>query len=211
MKNCPKCGKQHEKSGTYCSHSCANSRKHSVETKQNISIALSGKKRPNVPLGGCFKRHDDVKHICSICGKQSIVRYSDRNKKTCGAEDCITFAKVGKRTYINGTRNPTWFFNPFENKEVLLESSWEVEIANFLIQNNIKWIRPKFIKWIDSLGKTRRYFPDFYLPDYDLYLDPKNPYCMKRDKEKIEIISSKVSLIVGDINTIKEQTLCKIT
>ena len=60
------------------------------------------------------------------------------------------------------------------------------------------------IKWVDSNNKTRRYFPDFYLPKYDRYLDPKNPYCMKQDEEKLKIISSMVDIIYGDKDMIKE-------
>lgn len=45
------------------------------------------------------------------------------------------------------------------------------------------WIRPKtgFI-WTDEGNK---YYPDFYLPDYDVYLDPKNSYLQLKDKVKI--------------------------
>ena len=35
-------------------------------------------------------------------------------------------------------------------------------------------------------GKRRHYFPDFYLPKYDLYLDPKNDYLITKDKVKIQ-------------------------
>lgn len=35
------------------------------------------------------------------------------------------------------------------------------------------------VYWDDD-GKQRRYVPDFYLPKYDLYLDPKNDYLIKK-------------------------------
>lgn len=40
MKTCPKCGKEHEKPGTFCSRICANSRKWTDEQKQQRSIQL---------------------------------------------------------------------------------------------------------------------------------------------------------------------------
>jgi len=43
MKQCPKCNKQHEKAGVFCSRSCANSRVFSDEAKLKKSIALKGK------------------------------------------------------------------------------------------------------------------------------------------------------------------------
>ena len=55
-------------------------------------------------------------------------------------------------------------------------------------KNGIRWIRPKPMPWIDSSGKRHNYFADFYLPDYDLFLDPKNEYCFKVQAEKIDYI-----------------------
>lgn len=61
------------------------------------------------------------------------------------------------------------------------------------------------IKWVDKNNKVRRYYPDFYLPDYNVYLDPKNPYCLERDKEKLNYITNIVSLIYDDIKLIKDE------
>jgi hypothetical protein len=62
-----------------------------------------------------------------------------------------------------------------EYKGILLDSSWEYELAKRLDSINIKWDRPKPLKWKDEEGFIHNYFPDFYLLDYNLYLDPKNP------------------------------------
>ena len=43
MKQCPKCDKEHDLSGKFCSRSCANSRVFSDEAKLKKSIALKGK------------------------------------------------------------------------------------------------------------------------------------------------------------------------
>jgi hypothetical protein len=68
----------------------------------------------------------------------------------------------------------------------ILESSYEVRTAKILDNLNIKWVKVRtgYI-WNDN-GKIRRYVPDFYLPDYDVFLDPKNDYLIKIDKIKIE-------------------------
>lgn len=39
MKTCPKCSKTHEKSGTYCSRTCANSRSFTAESKEKKRIS----------------------------------------------------------------------------------------------------------------------------------------------------------------------------
>jgi len=59
---------------------------------------------------------------------------------------------------------------------IKLGSSFELTVAKSLDANNIKWCKPSPIKYKDPTGKIRQYFPDFYLPEFDVYLDPKNDY-----------------------------------
>lgn len=71
---------------------------------------------------------------------------------------------------------------------ILLESSWELKLALDLDANNIEYVQPKPFIWIDDENQTRRYYPDFYLPQHDIYLDPKNPYLQKLDARKFELV-----------------------
>lgn len=71
---------------------------------------------------------------------------------------------------------------------IYMDSSWEIELAKRLDFLNIRWNRPNPIPWVDKMGKTHNYFPDFHLLDYDLYLDPKNPAAYLNQKEKIECV-----------------------
>lgn len=73
-------------------------------------------------------------------------------------------------------------------KNIWLDSSWEFELAKRLDELNIEWIRPNPLKWIDKKGIEHNYFPDFYLVNQDLYLDPKNSAAYENQKEKIEIL-----------------------
>ena len=70
-------------------------------------------------------------------------------------------------------------------KNVTLDSSYELILAKDLDMNGIIWVRPKSLIWMDGLQK-RRYIPDFYLPEFDVYLDPKNDYLIKKDQRKID-------------------------
>ena len=65
--------------------------------------------------------------------------------------------------------------------ETILQSTYELECSKVLDELGIKWIRPKMLKY----DETRRYFADFYLPDFDIWLDPKNDFKAKQDEEKI--------------------------
>lgn len=75
-----------------------------------------------------------------------------------------------------------------EYKGIMLDSSWEYALAKRLDELQIKWVRPKPLKWVDENGDEHNYFPDFYLEEYDLYLDPKNPAAYQNQKEKVEIL-----------------------
>lgn len=66
-------------------------------------------------------------------------------------------------------------------KEVCLQSTFELKCSQLLNELKIQWIRPSALKY-----DGKNYFPDFYLPDFDLYLDPKNSYKAKLDTIKIE-------------------------
>lgn len=73
-------------------------------------------------------------------------------------------------------------------KDVLLDSSWELALAERLDALNIKWLRPEPILWLDEDGVKHHYFADFYLPEYNLFLDPKNPAAVKAQQDKITIL-----------------------
>jgi hypothetical protein len=92
-----------------------------------------------------------------------------------------------------------------EYKGILLDSSWELELAKRLDELNIKWIRPDPIPWIDENGVARNYFPDFYLIDYDRYLDPKNKHAIKVQEKKLKILLTQYD----NINIIDSLEGCK--
>lgn len=141
---------------------------------------------------------------CNGCKKYFVASHVKGNleRKTC-SDKCKVFASVGVRKYQNGSRKPRFYFNKHQNKKILLESSWEVKIAKELDLMDIKWIRPDPISWYDEFkNKNRYYYPDFYIPSFNLYLDPKNPYCLNKDKHKLEVVSKKINLIFGDVDYI---------
>lgn len=67
--------------------------------------------------------------------------------------------------------------------EVTLQSTYEKAMQELLDKHSILWVRPSYLKY-----DNRKYYPDFYLPAYDLYLDTKNSYLAKIDKQKIESV-----------------------
>lgn len=71
-----------------------------------------------------------------------------------------------------------------------VQGTWERNIAEQLDRMHIKWIklttnRDTFLYEMD--GYTKRYTPDIYLPEYDVYLEIKG-YWWGRDREKMDIV-----------------------
>lgn len=79
---------------------------------------------------------------------------------------------------------------------VKLDSSWEEALAKRLDAIEVTWIRPDPIKWIDENGITHNYFPDFYLVDFDVYLDPKNPYAIKSQQSKLNCLIIQIKNLI---------------
>lgn len=94
------------------------------------------------------------------------------------------FSKLNHRRLMRHTQE----YTKKNGEIVLMDSSWEIALAKRLDELNIKWQRPTPLPWIDSTGKQRNYFSDFYLPEYDIFLDPKNSAAYANQIEKIEYV-----------------------
>ena len=71
----------------------------------------------------------------------------------------------------------------------VVKSYGELEIANYLFCNNIKYIYEKEYKYDTTTYEYQQYTPDFYLPEYDIYIeyfgiDENNDVAPYIDKEK---------------------------
>lgn len=112
----------------------------------------------------------------------------------------------------NNNRHAGWYESPIAGR-VWLESSWEVKCAQVLDKHGIDWRRPKeSFEWFDVEGKRHLYHPDFYLPDTDLYLDPKNPHRQQMDAFKIDDVRSRhpIKLLILSRDEIEEQRLLEL-
>jgi hypothetical protein len=176
-----------------CSAKCNNyGRSHSTETKNRISSKLKGQHRPNTQ-----KRE---LRTCLICHTQFYIQPCKKNvtcSRSCGNK--VAFqnrkSKSHKCLYIK-------YLNKFDNNIVVLQSNWELQIANYLDKNNICWLRPKPLPWTCKKNIKHLYYPDFYVPELDLYLDPKNDQVIKQDQEKLRQIQKDVNLVYGSVLTI---------
>ena len=162
---CEKCGKvitEKYGSGRFCSKSCANSRQHSEETKNKMSIANKGK----IPYNK-NKILSKTIYYCSICGKQLR-----RKTKTGFCQDCLNNSDVGKQyradigkviqeKLIASGKHIGW-----QSRNILSypEKFW-ISVLN---NNNIPF-QPNYpIKQKDNVNY---YFLDFYIEKNDKKID----------------------------------------
>lgn len=209
--NCNEPIEYKKKNNKFCNRSCSatynNLRRpsKSIETRSKISIA--NKNRIITPdLLKVYQQTADHMKVkrkiiyyskpkrCNICNE--IILYDRRTRLTCSRQ-CNIIAST-QRTYQNGSKKYFYY------KGIALESSWELNVAKLLDSLNIKWSRPHPMHYIDQKNKSRIYYPDFHLTDYDIFLDPKNEYCMRKDAYKMQQIEKQIYIVYGNINKIKE-------
>tara|TARA_Y100000310_G_scaffold298831_1_gene333129 strand:- start:879 stop:1253 length:375 start_codon:yes stop_codon:yes gene_type:complete len=97
-----------------------------------------------------------------------------------------------------------------DGKDVMMDSTWEVAMARRLDELSVKWIRNSDLKleYVTRGRRKRKYIPDFYLPDYDLYIEVKGYWTdaarhkmkdvQKRNPVKILIVESLSE--ISDVN-----------
>ena len=163
-------------------------------SKEAREKALKTKREKGITNQFTKAKADGKKVSCSDETKKKISDslkgrgFSDERKKNI-SDACL---KSNHRRLVRSIR-------PYTMKDgsvVMLDSSWEQLLAERLDQLNVDWVRPGPMKWIDSTGKQRNYFPDFYLPKFDLYLDPKNPIAAKQQNEKVEWLRINIKNLV---------------
>ena len=86
-----------------------------------------------------------------------------------------------------------------EYKGIVLQSKWELQVAIYLDENNIHWERPTLGHEYIFEGNLHLYFPDFYLIDYDTYIEVKG---WKQPKDECKWRDFKYKLKVIDRNSI---------
>lgn len=191
-KICPKCQTLHNLNGVYCSRSCANSRgPRTKEFKEQVSAKLKGKNfhtEESIINGilskGLTPSSNKPNMTCIICHNNT----NTKHRKTCSKECYRILTKLQSQKHPKcGGQKHTKRTKISNNKGVIFvaESSYEVSLSEILNCLDIEWSRPSFFWYTDTNGNQRRYYPDFYLPTYDLYIDPKNEYLIKTDIDKI--------------------------
>lgn len=176
---CEKCKKEYTWKETqpfyskrFCSKFCSHSHIVSNEQKQKISLALKNKYKKDIIDLPYYKK-------CSRCG-QEFLCYNDKRKNcdNCKGTKGLHY-KVKDSSKMGGLRehggkvkNYIKYINRYNNEMTL--NQCEYKIAKYLDSLSYKWNRNlKGFDYIDEKGNNRKFYPDFYIQDLDLYVEFK--------------------------------------
>lgn len=88
---------------------------------------------------------------------------------------------------------------------IKLDGKWELEVAKYLDKNSIQWERPSIGIEYEWNNKIHLYFPDFYLSDYNTYIEVKG-LVRERDYAKWKSINNLIVIKAKEINDIRNES-----
>lgn len=195
-KNCNNELNYNKRFNIFCSSSCAASQNNTLRPPGHPSrIKNNHTRSKKVKTFADGRPKYSVISFCTECNK--TIRY--KRVKTCSKEcrNQIFSRNAKNNTKFGGNKNTRaygWYFSPTAGK-VWLESSYEAKVAQELDQHKITWIRPKYLTY-----KNKKYFADFFLTEFNVYLDPKNDYLIQKDQDKIKAVMEENNVLIIILN-----------
>lgn len=171
----------HKKENTFCNKSCS-------AIYQNIS-----KTKPKKISMRSIWQQNRLLIECKECGISfSVTRKESKHRKYCSVS-CSNKNKY----HINSTRKKTCVYKGYK-----MDSGAEYQFALLLDKHNIVWIKntKTYFMFTDSDGKSRKYYPDFYLVDYNYWIEIKGKRYIRKD-DNLRLAS------VGNIERIMSNNL----
>lgn len=159
MKTCLKCNAEHNKSGKFCSRSCANSRGPRTEDfKQKVRKALTGRIGHSSNKGKYFVER--ISTYCMGCGGEFVSKVTE-SRKYCSNE-CWHNHSGGYRP--GSGRSKSGYY-----KGIYCGSTYELCWVIYNLDHNIKFTR--FDGLLEKNGL--KYYPDFLLSDKKTIVETK--------------------------------------
>jgi predicted nucleic acid-binding Zn ribbon protein len=208
--NCPVCNKEfigYEYLNKSCSKECGNI----LKSKNNKRHWL-GKTKENTP------------QLMKISLSKLGIKRTEKHKKNISNGTKIGMKKNWEKfIFTNKNRNKDFFKNPqwiiknqqsrannikkgkWRYKGINFRSSWETKFAQLLDNNNIKWNYEKKLFIFNNEGIVIRYLPDFYLSEYDLWIEIKGWKSIKSMLKYNIFKKENKSLLIDDINQFENE------
>ena len=142
------------------------------------------------------------KKISENSRRQMTEFYKDDKNKDLWSDKMLKAVRDNPDSYSKS--NVSGRVKMYEINDTQVKGTWELEVAKFLNENNIKWTND--IKGINYYweGKNRLYFPDFYLPESDMYIEVKG-YERERDIAKWKVVDNLIIIRDKEIKEMKKK------
>lgn len=168
-----------------------------------------GKLKGSIPWNKGLTKETDSR----VAKNALSVSLSTKGKKKTYKKSEETKEKIRRNAIKNrlgGNKNHAafgWYESPSAGR-VWLESSYEHAVAVELDRYKVRWVRPQPLSYIRE-GRHHYYYPDFFLIDYNVYLDPKNNYLIEKDREKIKLVRQQhdIKLLILTREELKWETI----
>lgn len=155
---------------------------HIFRTHTRPGISFGGHRKGTPAWNRGLRKENDervLKNALALRGKTSSFKGKKHTEETR--------KKISQKMTINNKGGRCKWFEVSGQK---VQGTWERDIANKFEELGIKWSKIKtnnhtFEYYMDD--KLHSYTPDFYLHDYDVYLEIKGHWWGK-DKEKMDIV-----------------------
>ena len=178
MHTCERCGKimtSKYSSGRFCSRSCANSHKHSEETKKKISATLASRiDHILIIRENNREKYYKSPKLCAVC--KAILPYEKRYNKTCCIDCAHKLQSIEMLEKYRSGINHTTVRNRYKYgtyKSIHCDSSWELAFVMYLIDHNIAFERNNKESFIYTYKERQHlFFPDFIIDG--VYVEIKN-------------------------------------
>jgi hypothetical protein len=157
---------------SFCSHSC--SARYNNAKRELPEYILKPESIENIRKSNKIRK--DIRkeqyltnpNTCKVCG--CILSYEKKNKSNCSKECFKQQMRANAlQKKLGGPIKQRRNVILINGQHIVVDSSWEEELANNLVRREIKFLRCD--KFILSTGET--YTPDFFLPEFNCYVDPK--------------------------------------
>lgn len=186
-----------------------------------------------VHANGKTQVHTKINFKCCFCEKEFFnknLEYKTQHQNHCKMnpnavlykghlhteEEKKHLSECAKRNNFGGWHTS----KSIDYNGIKLDSSYELAFVQDLDKNNIKWERPKPLMW-EKDGNTHRYYPDFFLPEYGIFVDTKNDYLINcinprfgiTDVEKIHLVEQQnnVKIYILDKNNLLWSSLAGLS
>lgn len=208
MTNCLHCNSE-TTNPKFCNNSCAakfNNLRRAPRTPE-----MNAKTSKSLLINGYYRGTFCKLSWCMVCNTMIKNSYRRTCSRECYRQVLSSTAKQNPQLGGNKNNKGTcWYNSPIAGR-VWLESSYELKVAQELDLHQINWKRPGGLKY-QLADKIKTYLPDFYLIDYDVYLDPKNSYLIKKDDQKIKAVCSQnqVKVFVLTKDQLTWESICSV-